>query len=73
MRFSLYVGQFLFPLRAIDCACRCCIAVAFSPAVIGRVVGCNERLEAHEWCCQAATILDAVVVPAVLSEVIAQP
>ena len=44
-----------------------------SPAVIGRVVGCNERLEAHEWCCQAATILDAVVVPAVLSEVIAQP
>ena len=43
--------------------------VAFSPAAMGR----NERLEAREVCCQVATILYAVVVPAVLSKEIAHP
>ena len=47
--------------------------VAFIPAAKGRAVGLNERLEARDLCCQAATIFDAVVVPAVLIEEIAHP
>ena len=47
--------------------------VAFIPAAKGRAVGLNERLEARDLCCQAATIFDAVVMPAVLIEEIAHP
>lgn len=47
--------------------------VAFIPAAKGRAVGFNERLEARDLCCQAATIFDSVVVPAVLIEEIAHP
>ena len=43
------------------------------PAAKGRAVGFNERLEARDLCCQAATIFDSVVVPAVLIEEIAHP
>ena len=43
--------------------------VAFIPAAKGRAVEFNERLEARDLCCQAAT----VVVPAVLIEEIAYP